>query len=59
MAKYLDFDPTEIEEDVYIKLDEDLKKLLSNPKIIREMNLIRIKRASRILEDDDINTLNF
>ena len=59
MAKYLDFDPAEIEEEVYIRLDDDLKKLLSNPKIIQEMNVIRIKRAARILEDEDINILNF
>ena len=59
MAKYLDFDPAEIEEDVYIRLDDELKKTLANPKIIREMNAIRIKRAARILEDEDVNILNF
>lgn len=59
MGKYLDFDPDNIEEDVYNRLDENMKLMLSNPKIIKEINIIRIRRAKKILEDDEINILNF
>lgn len=59
MSKYLEFDPEVIEDEVYQRLDESLRLMLSNPKIIREMNIIRVRRAKKILEDDEINMLNF
>jgi len=45
MGKYLEFDPADIEEEVYAVLDEDARQALSNPVIIAEINKIRIKRA--------------
>ena len=59
MSKYLDFDPTEIEEEVYSRLSESTKLALSNSQIIKAINQIRIRRAQKILEDDDVNILNF
>lgn len=59
MSKYLEFDPTDIEDDIYNRLSEDDKSQLSNPKIIREINIIRRRKAAKILEDDDVNILNF
>ena len=35
MQRYLQFDPTQIEEDVYIRLSEDTKQALANPLVIR------------------------
>lgn len=59
MNIYIQFDPSCIEDSVYSRLDEDTQKMLSNSSIIKEMNLIKMKKASRILEDDDVNILNF
>ena len=59
MSKYLEFDPTQIEEDVYQRLDEPTRDLLSDPKIIKEINIIRRRKAAKILEDEDVNILNF
>lgn len=36
-----------------------MKNSLSNSLIIKEINLIAVKKASKILEDKDINILNF
>ena len=58
-AKYLGFDPTDLEDDVYERLPEEIKQALSNPQIIREINEIRVKRAAKILEDEEVNCLNF
>jgi hypothetical protein len=59
MAKYLEFDPTDIEDDIYQRLSQDMKDALANPKILKEINIIRIRKAQRILEDEDVNILNF
>jgi hypothetical protein len=59
MSSYLEMDPNDIEDDVYTRLDEDTKTALSNPIIVKEINKVRIKKAQRILEDEDVNTLNF
>lgn len=59
MNKYLVFDPSDIEDDIYSRLGEMEKDALSNPKIVREINLIRFRKAGKILEDEDINILNF
>lgn len=59
MSKYTEFDPTDIEEDIYNRLSEDMKEELCKPQIIKEINAIRMKRAAKILEDDDVNILNF
>lgn len=59
MSKYLEFDPTDIEEDIYSRLSESDKDALSNPKILKEINAIRRRKAGKILEDEDINILNF
>lgn len=59
MNKYLAFDPLDIEEDIYQRLSEQDKAQLADPKIIREINAIRRRKASQILEDEDVNILNF
>lgn len=59
MSKYLEFDPNEIEDDIYSRLSEADKDALSNPKIIKEINVIRRRKAAKILEDEDVNILNF
>ena len=59
MSKYLEFDPQDIEDDIYNRLIESEKDALSNPKIIREINVIRRRKAAKILEDEDVNRLNF
>ena len=45
MNKYLEFDPTDIEDEIYNTLDENIRLNLSNPKIIKAINEIRIRRA--------------
>ena len=59
MAKYLEFDPAEIEDDIYQRLNEEIKLRLSDPKIIKEIHIIKRRKAARILEDEDVNVLNF
>ena len=59
MTRYLLFDPTSIEEDIYQRLNEDTKEALSDPTIIRQIRAICRRKAENILEDDEINILNF
>jgi hypothetical protein len=59
MSRYVEFDPNDIEEDVYSRLSEELKQELCKVQIINEINVIRMKRAAKILEDEDVNILNF
>jgi predicted CopG family antitoxin len=59
MSKYLSFDPLDIEDDVYQRLSPEDKDRLSDPRIVREINQIRRRKASQILEDEDVNILNF
>jgi len=69
MARYLEFDPDNIEPEIYERLPEDYKKALSSPRIVREMHLHRMRKAQKILEDEgkppffhinlDVNVLNF
>lgn len=59
MSKYLEFDPSDIEDDIYNRLGETDKSSLANHKIIREINIIRRRKAAKILEDEDVNILNF
>lgn len=59
MSKYLEFNPEDIEEDVYQRLSEEDRSNLSNPKVIKEINIIGRRNAQKILEDKDINILNF
>ena len=59
MSKYLEFDPSEIEDDIYQRLPERTKQSLSDSKIVKEINIIRHNKAQRILEDEDVNMLNF
>jgi hypothetical protein len=59
MSKYLDFDISELEEDVYSRLDDQTKAMLSDSKIMKEINIIRRRKAAKILEDEDVNILNF
>jgi hypothetical protein len=51
MSKYLEFDPSHIEEDIYQRLSEEDRNQLANPQIVREINIIRRRKASQILED--------
>ena len=59
MSKYLEFDPEDIEEEVYNRIDEETRIVLSNPDIIKEINLIRVRKAGKILEDEEVNVMNF
>lgn len=59
MSRYIEFDPQDIEDEIYQRLDERLKDALANPKIIKEINVIRMRKAQKILEDDEVNILNF
>ena len=59
MQKFLDFDPSEIEEDVYTRLPENIKEKLADARIIRAIDEIRHRKAKNILEDEDVNILNF
>ena len=59
MQKYLEFDPDEIEDEVYQRLSENTKKALSNQDVLKELAIINVRRASRILECDEMNRLNF
>ena len=59
MSKYLEFDPEDIEEDIYQRLNEEEKELLSDPKIVQAINVLRHRKAAKILEDEDVNILNF
>ena len=57
MTRHLEFDPLQIEDDVYTRLPEKYQRLLSDPLIIRQVLLICRRRASSILEDGDISKL--
>ena len=60
MTKYLEFNPLQIEDDVYSRLQEHCKRLLADPLIVRQLLLICRRKAANILEDEDISkTLNF
>lgn len=59
MSKYLEFDPEDIEDDIYQRLNEEEKDLLSDPKVIQAINVLRHRKAAKILEDEDVNILNF
>lgn len=59
MSRYIEFDPQEIEDEIYQRLSDQLKNSLANPKVLREINIIRMRKAQKILEDDEVNILNF
>ena len=60
MTKYLEFDPLQIEDDIYTRLPEECKELLTDPLIVRQLLLICRRKAANILEDEDISKmLNF
>jgi hypothetical protein len=59
MTRYIRFDPEDIEDDVYTRLDEDTKLALSNPKVVRQIQIICHRKAQGILEDEEVNILNF
>jgi hypothetical protein len=60
MTKYLEFDPLQIEDDIYTRLPEECKELLTDPLIVRQVLLICRRKAANILEDEDISKmLNF
>jgi hypothetical protein len=60
MTKYLEFDPLLIEDDIYTRLPEECKELLTDPLIVRQVLLICRRKAANILEDEDISKmLNF
>ena len=42
-----------------MRLSEEKRESLCKPEIIKEMNMLRMRRAGKILEDEDINILNF
>ncbi len=45
MARNLEFDPSDIEDEIYNRLEDSLKHQLSDSKILKEMNVIRRRRA--------------
>lgn len=59
MSRYLVFDPLDIEDDIYQRLSPEDKDKLADPRIVREVNAIRRRKAAQILEDEDVNILNF
>lgn len=59
MLKYISFDPLAIEEDVYQRLSEDVKMALSNKQVLQQILIICNRKASDILEDDEVHVLNF
>ena len=59
MTRYLFFDPTDIEEDIYQRLSEETKESLCDRLIIKQIRAICRRKAEHILEDDEINMLNF
>jgi hypothetical protein len=59
MLKYLTFDPSDIEEDVYARLEEETKSSLSDRRIARHIRMKCRRRAANVLEDENVNTLNF
>jgi hypothetical protein len=59
MTKYLFFDPTDIEEDIYQRLSEETRSALCDRHLVRQIRAICRRRAEHILEDDEVNILNF
>lgn len=59
MGKYITFDPQEIEDDVYSRLSEDVKHALADPQVLKQILIICNRKAQQILEDDEVNILNF
>ena len=59
MGRYITFDPQDIEDDVYSRLSEDVKHALADPKVLRQILIICNRKAQQILEDDEVNVLNF
>jgi hypothetical protein len=59
MARYLMFDPTSIEEDIYSRLSEDTRDALSDPRVLRQLLIHCRRNAADILEDEEVHILNF
>jgi len=59
MVKYLMFDPSEIEDEIYSRLEEETKSSLSDRRIVKHIKMICRRKAANVLEDENVNTLNF
>ena len=59
MSKFLEFDIDDIEEDVYSRLSDRTREKLCDSKVVKQINIIRRRKAKNILEDEDVNVLNF
>ena len=59
MHRNLVFDPDNIEEQLYLILNEETKSALANREVVAEMNRVRIRQAGDILSDKDVKLLNF
>ena len=59
MGRYITFDPQAIEDDVYNRLSEDTRHALADPQILKQILIICNRKAQQILEDDEVNMLNF
>ena len=57
--KHLEFDPSEIEDEVYSRLDDSVKSSMAKPEVLKEMRIILVRRAGKFLENDQINSVNF
>ena len=57
--KHLEFDPSEIEDEVYSRLDDSVKSSMATPEVLKEMRIILVRRAGKVLENDQMNSVNF
>ena len=60
MTRYLEFDPLNIEDDIYTRLPDEVKRSLADQLVVRQILLNCKRKAASILEDEDISKmLNF
>lgn len=57
--KHLEFDPSEIEDEVYSRLDDSVQSSMAKPEVLKEMRIILVRRAGKVLENDQMNSVNF
>lgn len=55
----MEFNPDDIEDEIYQRLSEPVRQALANREVLKEMKIILVRRAGKILENDDMNKLNF
>ena len=55
----MQFNPDDIEDEIYQRLSEPVRQALANRDVLKEMKIILVRKAGKILENDDMNKLNF